>query len=52
MNLWWDVRCSSVADQICKLPATLFNQWRARGQELSMFAMLKRGCDDDLVTKS
>jgi hypothetical protein len=31
MYLWWDGRCSSVADQICKLPtATLINQWRAR----------------------
>jgi hypothetical protein len=36
MYLWWDGRCRSVEDQICKLPtATLFNQWRARGQELS-----------------
>jgi hypothetical protein len=53
MYLWWDVRCSSVADQICKLPTeTLVNQWRARGQELSMFIMLKWGCDDCLVTKS
>jgi hypothetical protein len=31
MYLWWDGRCSSVADQICKLPtATLIDQWRAR----------------------
>jgi hypothetical protein len=33
MYLWWDRRCSSVADQICELPtATLINQWRAKGQ--------------------
>jgi hypothetical protein len=41
MYLWWDGCCSFVEDQICKLPtATLFNQWRARGQELSMFIKL------------
>jgi hypothetical protein len=29
MYLWWDVRCSSAVDQICKLPtATLIDQWR------------------------
>jgi hypothetical protein len=52
MYLWWDGRCSSVADQICKLPtATLFNQWRARGQELSVFIMREWGCNEYLVTK-
>jgi hypothetical protein len=31
MYLWWDGRCSSNADQICKLPtATFINQLRAR----------------------
>jgi hypothetical protein len=50
MYLWWDGRCSSVADQICKLPtATLFYQWRARGQELSMFILLEWGCNEYLV---
>jgi hypothetical protein len=52
MYLWWDGRCSSVEDQICKLPtATLFNQWHAKGQELSMFIMLEWGCKEYLVTK-
>jgi hypothetical protein len=52
MFLWWDGRCCSVADQICTLPtATFITQWRARGQELSMFITLKWGCNDYLVTK-
>jgi hypothetical protein len=31
--------------------ATLFNQWRGRGQELSMFIMPEWGCNEHLVTK-
>jgi hypothetical protein len=54
MYLWWDGRCSSVEDRSASsllYTATLFNQWHARGQELSMFIMLEWGCNEYLVTK-